>query len=397
MSPDTATTDRASGDSAHGLNLDWEREQDELGAIAGRFREIRELENGYAYRYPAGDRWIADITRLRDHYKRHFPFFDAELRSGSDGVWLELTGPGDAKVVLSGANERSAGKATRDGTERVTWSQRWLRLSSRYATAHLRALPDFLVIGAAKAGTTSLFSYICQHPHVTPAFRKELYFLDRHWSRGERYWRTYFPTRAAQALHRKVHGHQPLSGEATPCYMFDPRAARRAHELVPRAKLLVSLRNPVDRAYSYYCMNARRGLETLSFEEAIDREEERLDGELERMLADDSYFSDIRHHASYVARGLYAQQLQDWRRYFPEEQFLLMTQDELKPERRSATLARVQSFLELPHAELRDTGRRNYVPYPPMAKSTRERLVDYFRPHNAELYDLLGQRFDWDR
>ena len=64
---------------------------------------------------------------------------------------------------------------------------------------------------------------------------------------------------------------------------------------------------------------------------------------------------------------------------------------------RRMTLSRAQSFLGLPHAELRNTGRRNYVPYPPMDSATRARLVEYFRPHNADLYDLLGQRFDWDR
>ncbi|MEM7200590.1 MAG: sulfotransferase domain-containing protein [Planctomycetota bacterium] len=383
--------------NAHGLDLDWERRDREIGEISAKYREVKELNDGYAFRYPSGESWQTRIRDVRDHYTRHFPYFTTEIavEPGDGSVWLRITGPDGAKELLERGLDYAAGKVKKDGTENLSAWEKLIKVGGRRATWWCRSLPDFLVIGAAKAGTTSLFSYLSEHPNVAPVFRKEIYFFDMHWGRGARWYRSQFPTVFAKHWARR-NGRPLLAGEATPCYMFHPHVPKRVLELVPKAKLIVLLRNPVDRAYSYYCMNARRGLERLSFEEAIDREEERLQGELARMEEDESYFSLKRHHCSYLARGLYADQLRHWMRWFPRQQFLIMTNKELRDDRQG-TLARAQEFLGLPVRDLPDTGRRNYIPYPELASETRKRLVEHFAPHNQQLYDLLGRRYDWDR
>ncbi len=380
-----------------GIDLDWERRDREIGEISGRYREVKELADGFAFRYPGGPSWTGKVRAVRDHLARHYPFFTSviDVEPNDGPVWLRITGPDGAKEILQRGLDHAAGKATKDGTEVPTLRERVFDLGFRLATARARVLPNFLIIGAAKAGTTSLYSYLAGHPAVVPAFRKELYFFDMHWQRGASYYRAHFPT--VLAKWRVERRRLPfVTGEATPCYLFHPHAPRRVLELLPRVKLIVLLRNPVDRAYSFYCMNARRGLEQLSFEEAIDREEERLAGELDKMLKDESYFSVVRHHCSYLARGIYVEQLRNWMRWFPREQFLILTNEELDAQRQ-ATLARAQQFLGLPVLELHDAERRNYIPYPRLNETTRRRLVEHFRPHNERLFDYLGVRWDWDR
>src|SRR6187200_1451927 len=144
------------------------------------------------------------------------------------------------------------------------------------ATARGRPLPDFLVIGAQKAGTTALYAYLRWHPGITGPSWKEVSFFDRHWWRGEAWYRGQFPLRAGGRL----------VGEASPSYLFHPLAPERARSLVPDAKLIALVRNPVDRAYSQYQHAVALGREPLSFEDALAAEDERLVGEVERLLAD---------------------------------------------------------------------------------------------------------------
>ncbi len=382
--------------AAFGLDLDWERKDREVGEISERYDEVRELDDGFEFRYPGGDQWATDLSRVQQFLQRHYPYFDIELRRGANDAphWLRITGPDDAKSVLQQGLDYADGTATRDGSEIPSLRERLLGLGPRYLSAPLRMLPDFLVIGAAKAGTTSLYSYLSGHPAIGAAFRKELYFFDMKWSRGINYYRARFPTIAQKRRHERRHGSPFITGEATPCYMFHPHAARRARATVPHAKLIVSLRDPAERAYSHYCMNARRGVETLSFEEAIEREPERLHGELERMREDEHYFSLKRHYCAYLARGVYADQLQSWLEHFPRDQLLVLTNSQLKRDRQR-TLARVQEFLGLPIRELPDTGRRNFIPYPAIEPHMARRLRDYFAPHDERLHALLGERPDW--
>ena len=191
----------------------------------------------------------------------------------------------------------------------------------RRATSPLRALPDFLIIGAQRAGSSSLFAYVCAHPSVAEPTHKEIHFFDNNWFRGLDWYRRYFPLRA------RMGGR--ITGEASPYYLFHPAAAGRVAETLPDVRLIAVLRDPVERAYSAYQLARRQGHETLEFEEALAREVERLAGEEERILADPRYASVAHRRFSYRTRGLYAEQLERWYERFPREQLLVVRSEDL--------------------------------------------------------------------
>lgn len=246
-----------------------------------------------------------------------------------------------------------------------------------------RPLPDFLIVGAQKAGTTALYSYLRWHPDVTgPAF-KEISFFDRHYMRGERWYRAHFPRRR---------GH--IVGEASPSYLFHPAAPERAARLVPAVRLIALLRNPVDRAFSHYQHEVVLGREQLSFEEALDREDERMRGELARMARDPSYFSYAWWNHTYVARGLYAEQLERWLARFPREQLFVLVTEELGAEP-AVAYRDVLEFLGAPVRDLPGYPRIFERDYEEMQPQTRARLERTFAEPNARLAALLGRDLPW--
>lgn len=269
-----------------------------------------------------------------------------------------------------------------------TWAG-WARLTNRG-----RLLPDFIIIGTQRGGTTSLYNYLAAHPAVARALTKEVRFFDLHYDRGPAWYRAQFPSaKHREALERRT-GLDMVVGEASPDYMLHPHAPVRAANLVPAAKLIVLLRDPVARAYSHYWHQVKRGFETLSFEEAIAREPERLAGELEKLLADERYESFEYHHHSYLTRGMYADQLERWMRLFPRDRFLILASEELY-ERPAEIVDEVLRFLGLPPWHLADYPTYNKMGSGQMAPATREELLAYFAPHNERLYRLVDRDFGW--
>src|SRR5437773_8026085 len=189
------------------------------------------------------------------------------------------------------------------------------------ATSFARPLPDFLIIGAQKAGTTALYSYLRRHPHVTGPSWKEVSFFDRHYTRGEAWYRGNFPN--------VIRARGALVGEASPSYLFHPLAPERVAALVPDARLITLVRNPVDRALSHYHHEVALGREPLAFEEAIDAEPERTRGEEERLVGEPGYFSHAWWNYTYLARGRYAEQLERWLALFPPDQVLVLASYDL--------------------------------------------------------------------
>ena len=251
-------------------------------------------------------------------------------------------------------------------------------------TARWRDLPDFLVIGAQKAGTTALYAYLRWHPSIGGPFWKEVSFFDRHWARGEAWYRGQFPLRRDGML----------VGEASPSYVFHPLAPQRAYSVVPDTKLIVLLREPGDRAYSQYQHEVALGRERLSFEDALAAEDERLRGEVERLSADPRAFSREWWDHTYAARGLYAEQLERWLEFFPREQVFVQTTEEFgaRPEE---TYASVLSFLGAPPHSLHRYPRVFDRDYPPMLEGTRRALTARFAEPNRRLERLLGRPLPW--
>lgn len=251
-------------------------------------------------------------------------------------------------------------------------------------------LPDFLIIGAQKCGTTFLYNLLTEYPYVSRASTKEVHFFSRHFDRGIDWYRSHFPPLADNEARRVI------TGEASPFYLFHPHAARRAAATVPRAKLIVLLRNPVDRAYSHYHHQLRMGHETLpTFEEAIEAEESRLQGEKDRMLANEHYASLNYPRFSYLSRGVYVDQLPEWYRLFGGDRVLVLKSEDFF-DRPLANLKRVMRFLDLPEWEPETVKvRSKRYSYTQMNLVTRQRLSDYFEPHNRKLYEFLGSDFGW--
>jgi hypothetical protein len=265
---------------------------------------------------------------------------------------------------------------------------RQLRDEYTQLTASLRGLPSVLIIGAQKGGTTSLFNYLVQHPDVLPSIRKEVHYFDFHYLRGVTWYRGHFPY-----AHRLRRG--SLTLDATAYYLVHPLVPERAAGLFPLVKLIVLLRNPVDRAYSHYQHEVRGGRESLCFAEALEKESERLAGEEERLRSEPGYYSWNHHRYAYTGRGLYLEQLRRWMQHFPRSQLLVLQSERLFRDPVAVTAA-VHDFLGLPPHQLhlnepfRKQGYNSAMP-----PELRTRLITYFEPYNRELFQWLGEEFDW--
>lgn len=264
----------------------------------------------------------------------------------------------------------------------------------RRITGPWRVLPDFIIIGAQKAGTTTLYDNLVKHPSIQGCDIKEVHFFDTNWDKGVNWYKAHFPMVREQ---RKAHakGQEWITGEGSPYYMFHPLAPERVKQVCPASRLIVILRNPVDRAYSHYQHEKRKGREPLSFEEALRDEEQRLSGEAGRIISGVAASSFAHQHYSYKARGYYANQFVAWFRHFPREQFLVLTDIDLRDDFHG-TFAKIFEFLGVSHREFSQPKLSNIGSYDTLDPQARAALLTHFAPHNQRLYNLLGQDFAWD-
>ncbi len=266
------------------------------------------------------------------------------------------------------------------------------------STAMRRPLPDFLIIGTKRGGTTSLWNYLLGHPLVPRLFpawnTKTSHYFEEHWSQGERWYRSHFPTRRQRAMLAQRHGAPCRVGEAAPLYMFHPLAAGRVRELMPAVRLIVLLRDPVERAYSHWKERRTEGREELDFAAALAAEPARTAGERDRLIADPQYFSEAYDWHTYRARGRYLEHLEPWLELFDRRQFLFVASESLYQDP-AGTYRRVLEFLDLPDHQLADYQVFNDRRSAPMDPAVRAELTEYYRPHNAALQDRLGMRFAW--
>lgn len=287
-------------------------------------------------------------------------------------------------------------------------------------------LPDFLICGAEKAGTTALFNFLKEHPEIGVSTEKELHFFTTNYGKGVEWYENKF---------KHTKGKKSV-GEASPSYMYHPAVPERIHNLIPDARLIFILRHPVDRAYSQYWHEVNRsGREKLSFEEAI----ERAFGAGKGRVSEDM----DRIRLSYLERGRYAEAIERFEEVFPKKKILILIHRDLK-ERPEEVLKEVFGFLGVDDSFVSDKWREKHnvgiTPksktvdrivkkvifdnrtglkfkffmenhmssvwkffgralyregYPPMKKSTRKMLIDYYRPYNEEVESMLGRKLDW--
>lgn len=256
----------------------------------------------------------------------------------------------------------------------------------RVSTASSRPLPDFIIIGAQKAGTTSLFKYLSRHPVLQPSITtKELHYFDSNYTKGELWYRSNFPLRRAGKLYY----------EASPSYLLHPCVPERMAEMVPKAKLIILLRNPVERAYSSYQHQVRAGRETLSFEDAVACEAQRIGGDMQKILDDPSFAGKTFRRFSYVERGKYIAQIRRWHKFFPRENVLVL-ESETFWSGPQESLAKIYSFLGVEPMRLALKKKYNTGNYKSeMLPEIRQKLEELYRPYNDELFEYLDERFDW--
>lgn len=277
-------------------------------------------------------------------------------------------------------------------------------------------LPTFIFCGTQRGGTTTIFHYLKQHPEIGMSEKKDVHYFDFNFNEGKKWYEKQF-NNCQNNKYKAI-------GEAPTFYIYLKEAPKRIYELLPNVKLIFIFRNPIDRAYSHYWHEIKGGCEYLSFENAINKEEERL--------SSGNIFN--QQHYSYLDRGKYVIQLKRFKKYFPNEQMLILINKELK-ENPEKTIKKIYEFLEVdkdfivPNQHTRkNKGKQprnwklqrlkhklpsNFVGrifryaidainlkegYPPMKPITREKLINYFKSYNNELEELLGKKLDgWDK
>ena len=264
----------------------------------------------------------------------------------------------------------------------------------------MSTLPNFLVVGARRSGTTSLVRYLGEHPQVFVAPQKEVHFFDTHFDRGVAWYESQFAdSEGAVAV-----------GEGTPRYMYLESAPARMASVVPDASLVAVLREPVERAYSHYWQNRARGIERRPFADAVAAERSDPAGD--------------RH--AYLDRGRYIAQLQRLEQHFPRDQLHVLLFDDLRDrpreayaavcrflgvddvvpdlvgaalnryhDVRSVTARRVAARLPSRLGDALHRLNRAQPGYPPLDADLRAELAGVVAEDNAALSRWLGRDLGW--
>jgi len=259
-------------------------------------------------------------------------------------------------------------------------------------TSSLRVLPDFMVIGVGRAGTTSLFNYLEQHPSIVKSSYDEIGFFDDNFHLGMSWYRSMFPTIFTKFLVKFKTKHF-MTYEVTPWYVRRPWTARRIKNIFPNIKLIVVLRNPVDRTYSHYHLS-KQSNENREFRKVIEEDMENISTWNIDQKNDDYFSNQVQN--SKIARGFYHEQLVPWYDIFSKEQIMIIPSEKLASETQH-TLKDVFEFLGLPEYNIKNTKKVNVSKYEKMDEETRNILIDYFRPYNEKLFEFLNRKFDWNK
>lgn len=242
-----------------------------------------------------------------------------------------------------------------------------LTMPYRTVTAKRRALPDFLIIGTEKGGTTSFYYFLSQHPQIhVPSWEVSYFNKESNYEKGELWYRSNFP------LISKINPGE-LVGDKTPGYLFSPDAPERIQKDLPNAKLICLLRNPTDRAISDYFMALRDKDEHLPIMDA--------------MLAD---------RGRYKNRGLYFEQLKRYERFLKNKRLLILSSEDFFAHPKKI-LKQVHRFLgtdeKFKPGDLfpKNVGDNKA----PVSPEVYEYLNEYFKPHNQRLYNYLNRDFGW--
>ena len=306
---------------------------------------------------------------------------------------------GGRTIDTTGAGALTKLRRGRVGTMATDAAKATLRAYGM-ATASQRRPPELIVVGAKRGGTTSLWKYLDSHPGILPTFPraeqiKGTYFFDEEWARGERWYRSHFPTDHARATAARTLGYDPIAFEASPYYLFHPHAPARARQVAPGALIVALLRDPVERAFSHF-KERRNHTEPLSFPEALAAEEERTAGEEARMLADPSVISPAHRHQTYVAQSRYAPMLERWFAAFGRDRVLVTAAEDFYADPQ-AFCDEITVRVGVPRHDLGTPEPFNSEPSADMDPEVRAQLRALLRDDIEAVELLLGRPMPWDR
>ena len=241
--------------------------------------------------------------------------------------------------------------------------------------------PDFLIVGATKCGTSSLYYYLGHHSQILFSHKKELNFFRKHFHQGIEWYLSHFPTITDRENF--------LTGEATPNYLRFANVAERIKQYCPDVKLIILLRNPVNRTVSWHYHKKNSGLTNDSLEQEITKEIKLLENLSETDIVNMGFTN-----PDNIISSLYYYQIKTWMEYLPRQQFLILKSEDFysNPE---TTMEQVFTFLGLPVEKIAQYPKINAGSYNSITPELRKTLSEYFQPYNELLEEYLNMKFNW--
>lgn len=276
----------------------------------------------------------------------------------------------------------------------------------RVKTARFRAHPSFIIVGVQKAGTTSLYNYLIQHNSIKPASKKEPHFFHNpeNLKSGLKKYRKYFPLKLELML-TKIRTGEAMTGEASPLYWFYPHSFEAIKKSYPRMKIIVILRDPVERAKSQYMHNkmAEGDREPRDLDDAVIASLTDYREELARIQNGEALFDPQIHTYSYAFHGVYAFRLKKLIQLFGEQNVLILKSEDLF-RNTYQTVSKTFAFLELPSMPESQLDLKNFYgsnlglqanskrieAKPEFSKETEHKLHRYFEEDQLRVNELIN-------
>lgn len=254
--------------------------------------------------------------------------------------------------------------------------------------ASIKSKPSFIIAGIQKGGTTSLYNYLNSHSQILSVFQKEIHYFDFKYHKGTKWYAANFPFKWSV---RK----RQLVGEATPTYLYSPLAPMRIKRFKADMKIIILLRNPIERAYSDFKYGVKLGTRSASanFEDRVKTELDWLDKNIERLKKDENAGFLVTNHCHYLGPGLYDIWLSNWQDQFPAEQLLVISSSELFKHTQQ-TMDRVHNFLGIDSFTYGSLKAYNTNSYPEITNECYDLLNTFYRPHMQKLESMTNLKIE---
>lgn len=255
----------------------------------------------------------------------------------------------------------------------------------------MRVTPNFLIIGNSFCCKTLLYDYMTQHHLIMKNLREETAFWGWHYNKGIMWYKSNFPTKIYKKILEFIHKKEAHVGETI--NMFGLERPEQIHKIIPNPKIIVILRNPIDRAFARYLADVRAKLEKRTFEDSIKKPRDE-NFQLQKMKMNEIKNIDD-DESLYIKNSIYSYDLKRWNEFFPiEKMFFLSSEDLIKNP--LVTVNKALKFLELkPLKTIKKIGQNWEENQGTMESKMRQELQKIFEPHNQDLFELVGEKFDW--